>query len=211
MNHKGIFDMRNLLTVDPRIRINKIRDFIDEPITIYVNEFDEEAVLDFEEDMDKAHNTNQPIIPIVIDSFGGSVYGAISMVSSVLNAKVPVATIVKGKAMSAGAILFGFGTEGYRFMDPNAVLMIHDAASISHGKVEEIKADAAHLEHLNQSWYKRLANHIGQPDNYILDLIAKNRHADWFLTAKEGKKHKLVNHLRVPELHTKITLDINFA
>jgi len=110
--------MRNILTIDPKIRMSKIREFIDDPIVIYVNEFNEEAVGEFEQDMDHAHETGQPVIPIVIDSFGGSCYGSIAMISSIVNAKVPVATIVKGKAMSAGAILFGFGTEGYRLMVP---------------------------------------------------------------------------------------------
>lgn len=202
--------MRNILKVDPKIRFNKIHEFVDQPIVIYVSEFDEEAVNDFEKDMDEAHETGQPIIPIVIDSFGGSCYGENAMISSILNAKVPVATIVKGKAMSAGAVLFGFGTEGYRFMDPHAVLMIHDAASGTFGKVEEIKADAAHLEHINESCYKRLAKHLGHEENYILNMIANQKHADWYLTAKDAKKHKLANHLRVPEFITNIIVESIF-
>lgn len=202
--------MRNTLNVDPKIRFNKIRDFIDLPVIIYVNKFDEEEVRDFEEDMDAAHESGQSIIPIVIDSFGGSCYGANSMISSILNAKLPVATILKGKAMSAGALTFGFGTEGYRFMDPNAILMIHDAACGTYGKVEEVKADAAHLEHLNETCYKRLAKHLGHPENYILDMITQQKHADWYLTAKEAKKHKIANHLRIPEFVTKIKVESVF-
>lgn len=202
--------MRNLLQVDPKIRHPKIRNIVEEPIVIYVRSFEEEAVEEFEMDMDHAHDTGQPVIPIVIDSFGGSCYGEAAMVSSILNAKVPVATIVKGKAMSAGAWLFGFGTEGYRFMDPFATLMIHDATSASYGKVEEVKADTAHLEHMNETTYKRLAKHLGHPDDYFLKEIAKRKHADWFLTAKEAKKHKLANHIRIPEFVTKITVEMIF-
>lgn len=202
--------MRNLLIVDSKIKHPKIRDIIDDPIIIHIQSFDEEATQEFEADMDQAHETGQPIIPIVIDSFGGSCYGVSSMISSILNAKVPVATIVKGKAMSAGATLFGFGTEGYRYMDPFASLMIHDASCGSYGKVEEIKADASHLEYLNEAMYKRLAKHLGHKDEYFLQEITKRKHADWYLTAKEAKKHKLANHLKIPEFVTKITVETTF-
>jgi ATP-dependent protease ClpP protease subunit len=35
-----------------------------------------------------------------------------SMISAIKDAELPVATIVEGKAMSCGAILFSFGEEG---------------------------------------------------------------------------------------------------
>lgn len=202
--------MRNILKIDPRIRASKFKDYIDEPVIIYVNEFNEEAVDDFEQDMDDAHNTSQKVIPIVIDSFGGSCYGENAMVSSVLNAHKPIATIVKSKAMSAGAILFGFGTEGYRFMDAHANLMIHDASSFTCGKVEEVKADVVHLEYINTACYKRLSKHLGHNENYILDMITKQKHADWYLNAKEAKKHKFANHIRIPQFRTEVTVETFF-
>lgn len=203
--------MRNLLEVDPKLKHPKIRDIIEEPIVIYVNSFDEEAVEQFESDMDQAHETGQPVIPIVIDSFGGSCYGEAAMVSSILDAKVPVATIVKGKAMSAGACLFGFGTEGYRFMDPYAVLMVHDAASGAYGKVEDVKADVKHLEEINVVTYQRLSQHLGHPEDYLFKQIEKRKHVDWYMNAKEAKKHKFANHLRIPQFHTKVTVETTFG
>ena len=59
--------------------------------------------------MEKAHNTGQPVIPILIDSYGGSVYGCLNMISFMKKATLPLHTVVAGKAMSAGAILFGMG------------------------------------------------------------------------------------------------------
>jgi len=204
-------NMRKILTVDPQIRMQKIHEFILEPIVIRVNEFDEEAVEQFEDQMDEAHETGQKIIPIIIDSFGGSSYGCQAMVSAVLRAKVPVATIVSGKAMSSGAILFGFGTEGYRYMDKFATIMIHDTWQVSAGKVEEVKADSAHGEHLNNSIYKRLASHLGHKDDgHFLKLIKAHNHADWFLTAQEAKKHKLTNHLHIPEMKIHVGLEMTF-
>ena len=99
----------------------------------------------------------QMVLPVVIDSYGGQVYSLMSMISDIQHSRIPVATIVQGKAMSCGAILFSFGTEGRRYMDPDATVMIHDVSSMGWGKVEEIKADAKEVERLNQKVYKMMA------------------------------------------------------
>jgi hypothetical protein len=64
------------------------------------------------------------------------------MVANIKASNIPVATIVEGKAMSCGALLFSYGASGYRFMDKHATIMIHDVSSGARGKIEEIKADA---------------------------------------------------------------------
>ena len=91
---------------------------------VQVNKFDEDSAADFANKMAMAHNTGQGVIPIVIDSYGGQVYSLMSMISNIKAAELPIATIIEGKAMSCGAILFSFGTQGYRFMDPDATVMI---------------------------------------------------------------------------------------
>ena len=175
------------------------------PIIIRVNKFDDEAAKKFHQEMAQAHNTGQPIIPVVIDSYGGEVYSLMSMISAMKSAELPVATIIEGKAMSCGAILFSFGEEGRRFMDPNGTLMIHDVSSGMLGKIEELKADVKEAERLNDVVYKMMAQNCGKADNYFTKLVGKKKHADWYLDAAEAKKHNLANHLRVP----KLTIDID--
>ena len=159
--------------------------------------------------MTKAQNTGQPVVPIIIDSYGGQVYSLMSMISDIQHSRIPVATIVQGKAMSCGAILFSFGAEGKRYMDPNSTIMIHDVSSMSRGKVEEVKADAGETERLNQIVYRMMAQNCGHHDEYFLDIVHEKGHADWYLDANECKKHKIANHLRVPEL--KIETKVSFA
>ena len=108
------------------------------PVVIRVRKFTEDAAKEFSELMRKAHTTGQPVIPIIIDSYGGQVYSLMSMISDIQHSRIPVATIVQGKAMSCGAILFSFGVDGMRYMDPDATVRIHDVSSMSWGKVEEI-------------------------------------------------------------------------
>jgi ATP-dependent Clp protease protease subunit len=189
----------------------KQEDLIEEPVIVVVNKFDEEAVADFQEDMDKAHLSGQSIIPVVIDSYGGQVYSLMSMITVIQNSKKPVATIVEGKAMSCGAILFSFGAEGHRYVSEHATVMIHDVSHGAYGKVEETKARTVQAEKLNDKVYRMMAKNCGQPEDHFLKIVHSKGHADWYLDAKECKKHKLANHIRVPELVTKVTVSMLLA
>ena len=181
---------------------------LQQPVVIRINKFDEPTAKAFSVAVGRAHNTQQPILPIIIDSYGGQVYSLMSMISDIKHCKIPVATIVQGKAMSCGAILFSFGDEGMRYMDPDATVMIHDVSSMEYGKVEEIKASAEETERLNQKIYNMMAENCGKHKDYFLDIVHEKGHADWFLEADECKKHNLANHLRIPQM--KINVDVQF-
>ena len=178
------------------------------PLIVRVNKFDEPAAKDFSASVAAAHNTGQKVIPIVIDSYGGAVYSLMAMISVLKHAELPIATIIEGKAMSCGAILFSFGEDGMRFMDPHATVMIHDVSSVTWGKNEEIKASAEETERLNKKVYTMMARNCGKPDDYFLKMVHEKGHADWFLDAEEAKKHNLASQLRVPKLRINIDVGI---
>jgi len=181
-----------------------------QPVIIVVNKFDEESAEVFRNKISMAQNTGQKIVPIVIDSYGGQVYSLMSMISTIKACPLPVATIVEGKAMSCGAILFSFGAEGMRFMDKDATVMIHDVSSAQWGKNEEIKASAKETDRLNKKVYQMMAKNCGHPEDFFTKKVHKRGHADWFLEASECKKLNLANHLRIPKFSVKIDVSINF-
>jgi len=55
-----------------------------------------------------------------------------------------------------------------------------------------------------------MAQNCGKKDDYFMKLVDKKKHADWFLDANEAKKHGLANHVRVPVLHVKVNVDLDF-
>ena len=200
--------MNILKTFSPLLKEPK---FIDDlPVVIRLNKFDEPSAKAFSAAVMKAQNTGQPVLPIIIDSYGGQVYSLMSMISDIKHSRIPVATIVQGKAMSCGAILFSFGAEGMRYMDPDATVMIHDVSSMERGKVEEVKASAEETERLNKKIYHMMAENCGQHKDYFLDIVHEKGHADWFLEADECKKHNLANHLHMPELKINATVKFDF-
>ena len=77
--------------------------------------------------------------------------------------------------------------------------------------MEEIKADAEEVERLNQKVYRMMAKNCGQKEDYFLKIVHDKSHADWFLDAEECKQHKMANHLHVPELKIKATINFDFG
>ncbi len=199
--------MKWTTTVSPLLKEFELRK---NPVILRVNKFTEDAAKKFHQEMAQAHNTGQKIIPVVIDSYGGQVYSLMAMISAIKHSELPVATIVEGKAMSCGAILFSFGAQGYRFIDPDATLMIHDVSSMDMGKVEELKAGAKEADRLNKIVYKMMAQNCGKADDYFMKIVDKKKHADWFLDAKQAKRHGLANHLRVPKFNISVDVAIDF-
>jgi len=200
--------MKKILKVDPRIRA-KVGELIESPVIVRVTKFNDEGAKEFCENMEKAHHTGQPVIPIVIDSWGGSVYSCLEMIGQMQQADLPVVTIVESKAMSVGAIMFSMGNQ--RYMAENATLMLHDASMFAFGKTEEIKSDAKEIERLNNLIFRLIAKNTGQKPDYFLELIHHKGHADWYLPAKEAKKHKLCTQIGVPQLVTEVTVNYQFG
>jgi ATP-dependent Clp protease protease subunit len=199
--------MKWTTSISPLIKEIELRK---QPVVIRVNKFDEESAAKFQNEIAAAHNTGQKVIPVVIDSYGGQVYSLMTMISAINHAELPIATIVEGKAMSCGAVLFTFGEQGLRFIDPDATVMIHDVSSMDFGKVEELKASAKEADRLNDKIYTMMARNCGKKDDYFLKIVDKKKHADWFIDAGEAKKHGLANHLRVPKFNIEVTVDIDF-
>ncbi|MBG17512.1 MAG: hypothetical protein CMB77_04090 [Euryarchaeota archaeon] len=197
--------MKWMTKISPLIKEVEMRH---NPVIVRVNKFDEDAAKKFDQEIARAHNTGQKVIPVVIDSYGGQVYSLMSMISAIKHSELPIATIVEGKAMSCGAVLFSFGEEGLRFMDPNATVMIHDVSSMDWGKVEELKAGAKEADRLNTKIYTMMARNCGKKDDYFMKIVDKKKHADWFLDAEEAKKHGMANQLRIPKITIGVSVEI---
>ena len=181
------------------------------PVIITVNEFTEETAKEFRNKVALAHNTGQKVIPVIIDSYGGEVNSLLSMVSTIRNAKLPIATIVQGKAMSCGAALLTFGTNGYRFIDQDATVMVHDVTAGAFGKTEDIVARAENTKRLSDKIFKMMARNCGKNDEFFLDMLKERDHVDVFLEPEEAIDIGMADHKRVPSISVNISVDIKFT
>ena len=164
----------------------------------------------FREQEAKAITLGQEVLPVIIDSYGGQVYSLLSMVDVINACPLKVATIVEGKAMSCGAILFSCGHEGLRFVGPSATVLIHDVSSGAWGKEQDLEVSSKEAKRLNKFVYKLMAKNCGHHKSYFYDLITKIRGADLYLSPKDCVKHNLANHIRIPEFTTELSLRHSF-
>lgn len=198
-------------TFDSKLKLRTPTDLLTAPpVVVLVNEFNEKSAKTFREDFEKALNTGQKIVPVVVDSFGGQVYSLLSMIDTIKSSPVPVATITTGKAMSCGQMLLTFGTEGLRFASPEATIMMHDVSSMAWGKIEEIKSDVKEAERLQVKLFTMVARNCGKADNYFLDLMDAKKHAEVYMDAEECKKHNIINHIRLPKFNVNVAVDYSF-
>jgi ATP-dependent Clp protease protease subunit len=191
--------------------IDDVQNIVNMPKIITVNKFNEESAKQFISDFYEAENSNQEIIPILIDSYGGQVYSLLSMIDCIKSSKKKIATISIGKSMSCGSILLSCGTEGYRYISPTSTVMIHDVSLGTHGKIEEVKADAKEGERLYNLVFNIMDKNCGHEDGYFQKLIHKKGHADWYLNPEEVVSHNLANHIRIPKFEISVSANIKFC
>lgn len=192
--------------MDSNIKTVELRS---DPVIIRVNKFDEKSANEFAEKIASAHNTGQSVIPVIIDSYGGQVYSLMSMIASIKSSELPIATIVEGKAMSCGVILFSCGTEGYRYITEDATLMIHDVSAGSWGKNSEIQASAEETKRLNEKIYKILSENSNKSEKWFNKQLNEKGRADWFIESKEAIDLGLADKIGMPKLEISVKLDIN--
>ena len=193
-------------TLDRNIKSVELRS---SPVIIRVKKKKKKSAKEFAEDIAKAHNTGQSIIPVIIDSYGGQVYSLMSMVASIKNSELPVATIVEGKAMSCGVVLFSCGTEGYRYITEDATLMIHDVSSMAWGKNSEIQASAEEVKRLNDKIYRILSTNSNKSEKWFNKQLNDKGRADWFIESTEAIDLGLADKVGMPKLEINVKLDIN--
>lgn len=180
--------------------------------TIKVGDFDEESSDKFISEVDSVVRSGQDFVVIEINSGGGEVYSLYAMLDALTQVHVPIVTVVNGCAFSSAAVLFTAGSEGYRYMGPNARLMIHDVALDSEGgKAKDVASDSTETNLLNRQLYRVMEKNIGKPRNFLWDIVAKRGRTDWFFGAKEAVKLGIANHAKLPTLSATVSLEITLT
>ncbi len=169
-------------------------------VTTYVNDFTEESYKEFRESILKAERTGQTIIPIIVDSHGGDVDALFAMLDLIKSAKIPVATIGVGKAMSAGSVLVSSGTKGMRYLSPLARIMVHEVSTIVFGKNSEITATAQEVDRMNEAFLRILDSNCEKQVGYWKSHLKEVKNANLFLTAEQSKDHGLIDIIGTPRI-----------
>lgn len=132
-------------------------------------------------------NEKDPIT-LLINSNGGDVYEALGIIDYIESLSVPVNIIVRGRAMSAAALILCCGT-GLRAASKSSTIMVHEASAEIFGKSADIKSNAEHIDELEEEVYKMMANKTKQD----IEFWKKACRKDYFMTAQKALELGLID------------------
>lgn len=133
-------------------------------------------------------------INLLINSDGGSVYEALGIIDFINNLDVKVNTIVRGRAMSAAALILCAGT-GTRAASRYSTIMFHEISSDIYGKSSDMKANVQHMEKLENI----LLEIIGTNSKQTIDFWKGNTIKDFYITPQEALELGVIDTIIQPK------------
>jgi len=130
-------------------------------------------------------------IQFYINSPGGSVSDGLMIFDTMNHIKPDVQTICMGMAASMGAFLLAAGTNGKRFILPNAEVMIHQPSGGAQGQTTDIQIAAQHIQRTKDRLNRILSEKTGQP----LEQVAKDTDRDNWMSAEEATAYGIVDQI----------------
>ncbi len=128
-------------------------------------------------------------ISMYINSPGGVVTSALSILDTMRYIKCDVATLCIGQACSAGSLLLSSGTKGKRYVLPNARIMIHQPSGGAQGQATDIEIHAREILNLRERLNKIYADNTGKD----IETINKAMERDRFMSAEDALEFGLVD------------------
>ena len=124
-----------------------------------------------------AHKLCIDEIPIYlhINSFGGSVFDAMTAIDAIQSCKVPVYTVIEGATASAGTLISVVGKK--RFMRPNAYMLIHQLSAGSWGKMAELEDEFENNKVLMDKIMSIYKEHASIPKKQLGEIL---KHDLWW-------------------------------
>lgn len=138
----------------------------------------------------EAENPKKDIC-LYINSPGGVVSSALSILDTMNYICCDVMTVCIGQACSAGSLLLTAGTKGKRVALPNARIMIHQPSGGAQGKASDIVIQANEIVKLRQNLNKIYADCTGQE----ISVIETAMDRDHFMSVEEAREFGLIDEI----------------
>ena len=130
-------------------------------------------------DIGNRFTIDPPPIYLHINSYGGSIFAAMSSVDIIKHNSVPIYTVIEGCAASAATLMSVVGKK--RFMRPNAHMLIHQLSTIFWGKMDEFDDEMKNLNRLMDLIKGIYKEHTTVPVKKINEIL---KHDLWWDTEK---------------------------
>lgn len=134
---------------------------------------------------------NPPPIKIYIDSFGGSVYSCLGLISVIEKSPTEIHTICTGSAMSCGFLLLISGHK--RFCYKRSTMMDHSMSTHLWGDIKTIEEDLGQTHKLED-----ICNEFILEKTLITKSKLKkirNKKKDWYFDAEKALKYGVIDEI----------------
>lgn len=128
-------------------------------------------------------------ISMYINSPGGVVTSALSILDTMRYIKCDVSTLCIGQACSAGSLLLCSGTKGKRYSLPNSRIMIHQPSGGAQGQATDIEIHAREILNIRSKLNKIYSDNTGLD----IEQIEKMMERDNFMSADDAVKYNLID------------------
>jgi ATP-dependent Clp endopeptidase proteolytic subunit ClpP len=128
-------------------------------------------------------------IYIHINSFGGSVFAALSTIDTIQSLRIPIVSIIEGSAASA-ATMISICCD-HRIILPNSLMLIHQLSSSTWGKMNELEDEMKNLKKLMKMITELYKKYTKLKANKLDEIL---KHDIWW-DSKECLKAGLVDEI----------------
>ncbi|MDR1476133.1 MAG: ATP-dependent Clp protease proteolytic subunit [Holosporales bacterium] len=128
-------------------------------------------------------------ISFYINSPGGVVTSALSIMDTMNYIKCDVSTLCVGQACSAGSLLLCSGTKGKRFSLPTSRIMIHQPSGGARGQATDIEIHAREILNLRERLNAIYAANTGQSVETINSVMERDK----FMSAEQAMDFGLID------------------
>ena len=126
-------------------------------------------------------------IKLFINSFGGSIYDAWSLIDIILRSETPIYTYCTGYVMSAGFLIFLAGHK--RYATPNATMLYHQLSAGCWNKILDLEQDIEEYKRLQSDIEKYVCERTSIPMSILKEN--KEKKIDWYIHSEDFEKYNL--------------------
>lgn len=133
------------------------------------------------------------ILTLYINSPGGDLYEAFSLIDLMHRSAYPIRTIGYGSILSAAFLIFACGTKKHRYISENCSIMCHQFSQSSEGKYHDIQAAMKENDYCNERMLKILRTATGLSPRFIKSKFLPE--SDVWFRSKELVEYKIADHI----------------
>jgi ATP-dependent Clp protease protease subunit len=126
---------------------------------------------------------------LVINSFGGSVYDGFALIAAIEQSKTPIHGYAYGSAMSMAFAIY-ISTH-VRFAHKTTTFMYHEISDYFYDNITGAKQNIKECERIQKVYDNYVTSRTLLPIEKM--RVMKDKKEDWYISAQEALKHKVVH------------------